>query len=104
MSYAIFSGSSAGSKLSGELINYRTKRHYLLKHGLKSGSSSLSYHGKITAGSYQIFLVNKDSQMQPIEIVQTVNYQLAPYPVKMDAQTVRFASLVYKATYSNGKV
>nr|WP_290123541.1 hypothetical protein [Liquorilactobacillus satsumensis] len=42
--------------------------------------------------------------MQPIEIVQTVNYQLAPYPVKMDAQTVRFASLVYKATYSNGKV
>ncbi|MDN7145092.1 hypothetical protein QS460_04015 [Liquorilactobacillus mali] len=93
-----------GSKLSGELINYRTKRHYLLKHGLKAGSSSLSYHGKIAAGSYQIFLVNKDSQMQPIEIVQTVNYQLAPYPVKMNAQTVRFASLVYKATYSNRKV
>ncbi|MFT8937679.1 MAG: hypothetical protein ABF470_09570, partial [Liquorilactobacillus sp.] len=92
-----------GSKLSGELINYRTKRHYLLKHGLKAGSSSLSYHGKITAGSYQIFLVNKDSQMQPIEIVQTVNYQLAPYPVKMNVRTIRFASLVYKATYSNGK-
>ncbi|MDN2452971.1 hypothetical protein [Lactobacillus sp. UCMA15818] len=91
------------SKLSGELINYRTKRHYLLKHGLKAGSSSLSYHGKITAGSYQIFLINKNSQVQPIEIVQTVNYQLAPYPVKMNARTIRFASLVYKATYSNGK-
>ena len=92
-----------GSKLSGELINYRTKRHYLLKHGLKAGSSSLSYRGKITAGSYQIFLINKNSQVQPIEIVQTVNYQLAPYPVKMNARTIRFASLVYKATYSNGK-
>lgn len=91
------------SKLSGELINYRTKRHYLLKHGLKAGSSSLSYHGKITVGSYQIFLINKNSQVQPIEIVQTVNYQLAPYPVKMNARTIRFASLVYKATYSNGK-
>jgi hypothetical protein len=85
------------ANLTGELINDRTQQRYLL-------TSSGSYSGNIAAGSYHIFLRNHELQSQPIEIIQTVNYRLAPAAVKINSQTTNFGSLIYKGIYKSESI
>ncbi|GAP00546.1 hypothetical protein FFIC_285650 [Fructobacillus ficulneus] len=50
---------------------------------------------KIQPGSYRLVLTNQSSQNQLVDVVQTYNYQLSPYPLAINGTEYKDASLIF---------
>ncbi|WP_243132407.1 hypothetical protein [Leuconostoc pseudomesenteroides] len=61
-----------------------------------AGSSFHLWH-KINPGHYQIIIYNSTNTQQAIDIVRTYKYQLNQYPLIMNGQPNKTASLVFKS-------
>jgi hypothetical protein len=85
------------AQITGKLVNDQTQQCYSL-------TSSGSYSGNISAGSYHIFLRNNELRSQPIEITRTVNYRLTSAVVMINGQTAHFSSLIYKGIYKSESI
>lgn len=80
-----------GSKITVHLIDCERPKRY----ELRPNDGLFVHRGPLPMGRYQIVLKNIEPLTQPIQTVQTQNYQLTPHPLKIDGRIWPNTSLLY---------
>lgn len=80
------------TKLKYKLVNIDTRQAY----SLQQQTTIAKYTGKLIAGRYQIEATNPTSMPQPISLTFTQNYQMAPYPVRLNGRWYAHGSFIYR--------
>ncbi len=81
------------------LLNRNNHHQY---HLVQAGAVYKLHHD-LTAGSYQIIVVNTSPTYQPVDVVATSHYQLSVSPLVINGQIKPTASLIYTCIeYSQG--
>ncbi|KRM72234.1 hypothetical protein FC34_GL001219 [Lacticaseibacillus brantae DSM 23927] len=84
------------SGVSIHITNLTTKHRY----SLSKTSEVQRISRALPAGRYEITVTNPTRQNQPIDVVTTANYQLAPQPLRIDGDVQPLQSLIYTVIHS----
>jgi hypothetical protein len=87
------------TRITAKLINLQNQHSYKLQQK----TTAVLLKRRLDPGQYRIVFSNQRSVAQKLWVVKTQRYQLAPYAVKINGKTERFASLVYTCRYRGEK-
>lgn len=81
----------AAKSFNARLVNSQTGRRY----SFISSNHRFRVNRSLSAGTYTIIVTSRQNHNSNLEITQTINYHLAPYPLKVNNQIKQHSSFIY---------
>ncbi len=81
----------AAKSFNARLVNSQNGRRY----SFISSNHRFRVNRPLSAGTYTIIVTSRQNHNSNLEITQTINYHLAPYPLKVNNQIKQHSSFIY---------